>query len=122
MNYLARRALGAIRSGDNAASSQIGAWAVIQGSGTSTLHSSYNIASLTDNGAGDFSLTFAREFASASEYVILGAPIHAAGGFVNMLYTDDATASTAASCRVLSLLASALTDADPTTVLMIGRF
>lgn len=122
MNYHARRWVGPTRVGDNTSSSQVGAWAVIQASGTSKLHSSYNIASLTDNSAGNFTLTFQREFASASDYVILGAAVHAVAGGANALYTDEATATTAASCRIVALFGAVATDMDPTTVCMVGRF
>lgn len=43
-------------------------WAKWHAEGTTTLEGSENVSSLTDNAAGDFTITWARAFASASSY------------------------------------------------------
>lgn len=41
-------------------------WASISGGGTPVLDASYNIASITDNGVGDLTITIATDFSSAN--------------------------------------------------------
>ena len=102
------------------ASSRVGMWAVIQAGTTAKLHSSYNVASLTDNGAGDFTLTMAVAFASASHYAVLAAQANS-GDFI-AVWTDRNNLPTANTIRVVSPDASnTLTDYDPTLVLAVGR-
>lgn len=115
--YSIHRRLGPIVTGQTP--SQIGAWAVIQAGITAKLHSSDNVASLTDNGAGDFTLTYSTAFASASDYVVLGNPTTTStGGF----WTAEDVPPLAGSCRVLTIDAgNALVDRDPTQVICIGR-
>lgn len=42
------------------------AWALFNGTGTPALSASYNITSITDNGAGDYTLNFTTAFSSAN--------------------------------------------------------
>ena len=50
---------------------QIKAWANIEGIGTATLRDSYNVASVLNNGTGDYTITWTVAFSSAS-YVVVG--------------------------------------------------
>lgn len=44
------------------------AWVNFNGTGTVAIRSQYNVSSITDNGAGDYSVNFTNGFASASDY------------------------------------------------------
>lgn len=98
----------------------VGAWAVIQAGTTGKLHSSYNVASYTDNAAGDHTLTFVVPFGGANEYAV---HCGSANGTNQMGHVSDSSnPPTAASVRVLTINASnVLVDVDPTTVLCVGR-
>ena len=49
------------------------AWINYDGtSGASSIRASHNVTSLTDNGAGDFTITWARQISAASQYAIVG--------------------------------------------------
>lgn len=99
--------------------SQIGVWAVIGTQTTSKLHTSYNVASLTDNGTGDSTLTFVVPFASASEYAVVCGTTSTSRV---VTFTDQDNRPTASSVRLVTIdAANALTDVDPTTVICVGR-
>ena len=114
------RQVGTIKPADG--SGQVGAWAVVKGQATNKLHSSYNISSLTDNAAGDFTLTYVRAFAAATNYVTVGLCVGALNQ-ASQVYTDDANVPTATSARILTLdTAGNKTARDPTCIAMIGLF
>lgn len=93
-------------------------WAVIQAGGTSKLHSSYNVGSLTDNGAGDFTLTYVIPFASASDYAVIGS----ANTTVVNAFTEASSPPAAGSVQIRTINTSnASVDSDPTTVIAVGR-
>lgn len=97
----------------------VGVWAVIQAGTTGKLHSSYNVASYTDNGAGDHTLTFVVPFGGANEYACT---FGTAATNRTVTYQDEATATAAGSLRIKTINSgNALTDIDPTTVLCVGR-
>ncbi len=99
--------------------SRVGMWAVVQAGTTAKLHSSYNVSSFTDNGAGDFSFTLVIPFASASDYAIV-CGTNATNRTVT--FQDQDNRPTASSLRTVTInAANALTDIDPTTVLCVGR-
>lgn len=51
---------------DSTLGPQVKAWAVFNGTGVPSLTASYNIASITDNGTGDYTLNFTSVLASAN--------------------------------------------------------
>ena len=98
----------------------VGAWAVIQAGGTGKLHSSYNVATYTDGGAGVHALTFTIPFASASEYAIVGSCSPTTTN--TQIYVNETTDATANSVSVVTINTSnALVDQDPTMVICVGR-
>ena len=98
--------------------SRVGAWAVIQAGTTGKLHTSYNVSSYTDNGAGDHTLTWLVPFANASSYVVLGT----ANSSTTNVFPLDTELPSAGSARVVTFSTSAVpTDTDPTTVIAVGR-
>ena len=112
------RVTGSLRPARNR--SVVGAWAVIQAGGTGKLHSSYNVASYTDNGDGDHSLSFVIPFASASQYAVLCSSANINNQMFNG--TDESNPPLATSLRVLTINASnVLVDVDPTMVMCVGR-
>jgi hypothetical protein len=120
---IANRIPGPAQPGEIAPESQVGAWAVIGASPTAKLHTSYNISGLTDNGAGDFTLTFQRPFASASHYAIFGGGGAAANR--STMYVDGSAGNlpAAGSMRILSFAFNSTgSDDDPLTAFAIGQF
>jgi len=113
------RALGSV-SGAIYNLSRVGVWAVIQAGVTAKLHSSYNVATFTDNGAGDFTLTFTVPFADASSYAII---CSANSGNFTAGHTADGVPPLAGSARVVTIAdaLNAQADRDPTTVIGVGR-
>lgn len=45
-------------------------WVNFNGTGTAAILGSYNVSSLTDNGTGDFTVTWTQAFAAASSYAV----------------------------------------------------
>lgn len=94
---------------------------MIQAGTTAKLFTSYNIASFTDNGAGDFTLSFTVPFASASEYAVVASSFYGADTR-STAYTSQTTQPTATTINILTLSAGGGgVDNDPTTVLCVGR-
>ena len=50
---------------------EVKAWALIAGGTTDTIRASRNVAAVTDNGAGDTTVTWSVPFATASSYAAL---------------------------------------------------
>ena len=114
------RTLGGVTHGES--TGQIAAWAVIQAGTTAKLHSSFNVASLTDNGAGDFTMTYVRAMRASAYAVFIMA---AAGGTGQVApgWTDVGNPPTATAVRVISPNnAGTNTDFDPTTVAVVGEY
>ena len=86
------------------------------------IHTHFNVASLTDNGTGDFSLTYSIPFASASSYAVIVAPSLVTSPSIGA-HIDHSNPPTANSCRILLMnnLASGHLDNDPVGVVAIGR-
>lgn len=69
------------------------AWGYITGGGTPALVDSWNVASVTDNGAGDWTITLSTAMANAN-YSVAAIPIDSSGGLltVNLHPTKSTTA------------------------------
>ena len=73
------------------------AWAVFDGS---ALRDSWNVASITDHGAGDFTIGFVEAFATANYAIIATASCTASDGAVQTLQPrGDTSQINASSCR-----------------------
>jgi hypothetical protein len=93
---------------------------VIKANAPASLHSAFNVSSLTDNGAGDYTLSFARAF-NATAYAVVMMCTGVASQWVHQ-GTDDTVVPTATTCRVFTLnVGGALTYQDPTTVMVVGE-
>jgi hypothetical protein len=59
-------------SADNVINGSAKAWVNFNGTGTVAIRASYNVSSITDNGAGDYTVNFTNAFADAN-YSLVGA-------------------------------------------------
>lgn len=96
----------------------------VQFSGSAAIAGHENVSSITDNGAGDFTVTWARQFATASSYAVsvcssTANPFSAATGHFDALQTV-----LAGSVRTSFLNYSAAAASDPTLTFItaIGEF
>tara|TARA_R110002020_G_scaffold151676_5_gene328759 strand:- start:907 stop:1347 length:441 start_codon:yes stop_codon:yes gene_type:complete len=55
------------------------AWINMTGTGTPAINASYNVASITDNATGDFTVTFDDDFSGANNYTASGFAYNGAG-------------------------------------------
>lgn len=90
-----------------AGSSQISAWINYNSTGTISIIDSYNISSITDNGAGDITINFATALANADYGIagsIAGGTTHSAALPVVRSATQYGapTTKTTAACRILT--------------------
>ena len=100
-------------------------WVETSGAGAWTIDAHYNVSSITDNGAGDFTINWLNAFSNAN-YVVIGMAIGASGGGVALdVFEGTATAKSATVVRVVVInSADGVTATDPTTgisVVAIGR-
>lgn len=98
------------------------AWGRFDGTGTPAYAASYNMdASITDNGTGDWTVSFATDFSGASAYALVGMTRRAAGTASGVLNFDASVAPAAGTCRILSLDGgSTLVDKDIVTFVAFG--
>lgn len=90
------------------------AWVNFNGQGVIVIRDSYNVASLTDNGTGDYSINFGTAMANAN-YVITGVATHDNGSYASQLYWPNDTLPTASSARV-NTLSNSFSFIDPSYV------
>lgn len=87
----------------NNAGTEIGqlvkAWVNFDGSGTVAIRDDFNVASLTDNGTGDYTLTFDTALANNDYALVTNQRLDTSGGAPNILHTgnehDDNTTTSA---------------------------
>lgn len=80
------------------------AWGRFDGTGTPAFASRYNMdASITDNGAGDYTVAFTTDFSAANAYSLVGMPRRAGGTASGVLNFDASVDPAAGTCRILSL-------------------
>ena len=91
------------------------AWARIDGTGTAAVDDSFNCASLTDNGTGDYSVAITNDMSSVDTYYVIE------GQYINSATTNgvDWANSTAAVVRY-KVFDSSATDRDPVGFACIG--
>lgn len=97
------------------------AWCRFVGTGTPAITNSYNCSSITDNGAGDFTINFTTAFANAN-YTLAGCASWSAAA--NPIVTQpNATAPATGSCRINTVEASSagLFDANRAYVIFFGE-
>lgn len=80
------------------------AWGRFDGTGTPAYASSHNMdASITDNGTGDYTVSFATDFSAATAYALVGMTRRAGGTASGVLNFDASDAPAAGTCRILSM-------------------
>lgn len=97
-------------------------WVKIQGSGTPAILGSENAASMTDNGGGDYTVTWAVPFATASSYAVV---IGSSGQTVATTRHFQAIQTIAANSVRTSFLdynSGAATDPDFAYLIALGEF
>ena len=97
-------------------------WAQIKGSGTTALFGQENVSSLTDNGAGDYTVTWAIPYAGASQYAVT---MSSSGQAVSAtLHFPAFQTITAGSVRTsfLNYSAGAASDPELVYILATGEF
>lgn len=101
-----------------------GAWVSFNG-GTAAMipYASYNVSSITDNGVGDYTITWDNDFNSSSDYITVGMHKRNAGNGGYISYQANNGAVTAGSVRILTMdnNGAAAEDANPITIAAIGE-
>jgi len=87
---------GGISSGPNAVEGLAKAWVNFNGTGTIAARDSVNVASLTDNGTGDYSVNFSNDMGNAN-YAWSGVGDYTAGGAEAGVINQRGTLSTSSS-------------------------
>ena len=116
------RALGAIRDGATVPDLSVHAWVQVTGQTTAAISGSQNVSSLSDNGTGDFTITWAIPFDTASSYAIM---LTSSYGGSNITHEFQACQTqAAASVRTLfrNYAAQAASDPDLFTIGAVGEF
>lgn len=91
------------------------AWVNFNGTGTIAIRDSFNVSGITDNGTGDYDVTWDTDFANVN-YAIAGMASEACGMAVN----QSAYLTTKINIYTRTLNAGTSTDTTVTTVLAIG--
>lgn len=90
------------------------------GTGTVAIRESYNVSSITDNGAGDYTINFTNELPNTN-YSILGTCAHASNGSVVFAPRDLSAARSTTACRVSCVMPSVnMYDCPYVDVVIIG--
>ena len=71
------------------------AWVSIAGSASPTIRSSYNVSSITRNGAGDYTINFTMALSDANYSAVVTNSLNAATGYTYPQVFSSASASTA---------------------------
>ena len=97
-------------------------WCNFNGSGTAAINDSFNVSSLTDNGTGDYTLSFTSAFANTN-YALGGSAGYNSEYIANHLTGGGTTANYATSnCRfsVRHVYNNNLSDAEHVEAMIIG--
>lgn len=94
------------------------AWINFNGTGTAAINESFNVASITDNGQGDYTVTFTTAFADTNySYVGTAGTAGSESGFV---VTPFAKASSSARIKVRQTDNQAITDVSEINLVFFG--
>lgn len=95
-------------------------WIKWDGEGTTSILGSYNVTSLTDEGTGDYTITWATDFADAN-YAIAGAGRRTSGETTGIYVSPKSTATyLAGSVRVLTEVSATPVDTEFSSVIAFG--
>ena len=117
-DMLAANAVTEAKLGSDEASGLCKAWVSVNGQGTAVINGSYNIASLTDGGVGDFRLDFTTPMPD-TDYVVL----HGNGESGAYIYNVGASARLTTSCdlRIFVSTSAAANDGSTANCFAIFR-
>jgi hypothetical protein len=90
------------------------AWVNFNGTGTPSVRDSSNVASITDNAAGDFTVNFSNAF-GAGDYSVGAYSVHGSGSGVHVITGDSTTGDPSASSIRVRSKNQAVTIFDPST-------
>ncbi|MEE8433320.1 MAG: hypothetical protein V3S64_00895 [bacterium] len=94
------------------------AWINFNGTGTIAIRDSFNVASITDNGTGDYTVTWDTDFADADYAVVYSSGDDDLASQNIYAYTNGS--KLAGSVRMATTVAGTKTDADDTSVIAFG--
>ena len=69
------------------------AWVNFNGTGTVAINSSFNVSSITDNGAGDYTINFTTAMPNAN-YSVVGNCQNISGTYTNVLWQSNSSSGT----------------------------
>lgn len=109
--------LGGLASTSDAA---IKGWVNFNGTGTAAIADSYNVTSITDNGTGDYRVTWDTDFADTN-YCVTGMAIETGGDRINVSEDDDtARAAGTINLQTASTADNVLRDCAKVMIMAIG--
>ena len=97
-------------------------WAQIKGSGTTALWGSENVSSLTDNAGGDYTITWAIPFATASSYAVVIGSSGQTGATTRHFQAEQSVTAASVRTSFLDFNAASATDPDMAYVVALGEF
>jgi hypothetical protein len=100
-------------------SGSLKAWADADMTGTATLDDSFNIASLTDNGTGDFTLAIANDMANGAYAISFGFQNQSSNLDAHIRLLSDGH-KLAATVQCQKMENNSATDGDTNTVMIAG--
>lgn len=93
------------------------AWVCFNGTGTVAVRDAFNVASITDNGVGDYTINFTNAMSDAN-YAVLGNSGGISGNPVLCIHSSPGPATT--NVRVLTTVYGSNTDAPLNSVMILG--
>lgn len=95
------------------------AWINFTGTGTITINDSYNVASITDNGTGNYTITWSTAFANGS-YAVVVSPKQSAANVGTTCAVEYETAIASGSVKIECNDSGSLTDPPIISVIAFG--
>lgn len=95
-------------------------WVLFNTVGTTTISASYNVASLTDNGVGDTTVTFTDAMGSTSYAFVAMTGVVTFGAATNPVISDNVTTPTTTACRIATTNLDIPSGVDVTRTAVVG--
>jgi hypothetical protein len=120
---------GVLKVQSNGVTTNALAWVNFNGTGTVAIRSSYNVSSITDNGAGDYTVNFATALSDANYCPVFGVQSGATTSTtrqINISSSGDSSAPVTKTTTALRILvgasnAASLIDVTEINVLIFGN-
>ena len=93
-------------------------WHNLDGSGTVETHDSFNVASLTDNGTGDYTSGFTNNMANGNYATVVNC--ESDSGHIGSIYGEAQTTTSSFRSYVFEVDASGVTDGNVVTFMVAG--